>query len=580
MRYVPPFGMESTPDAPYVNGDPTIGRQGSIPPANAFEHPMRELVNVIEKSGLVPSSADLTQVAQGVRSQFMNFAEDHGSQNNLIADFDPHITVYTRGLVLRVRVRFENSGGSRIDAGAGWARIIRPDGIDVAPGDLPAGAIANLIYDGSSFQLMNFGAKPADITINTIPIPYTVDISETPNYIDAQFNPPITPAQMVPGLAVFVKVNNTIVASPPNDYPMIRVNSNAPVPVYANGHVGMYANDIARGDVKLFVLSGALGNYPAGFWIDPNYLIRKLGRVAGFVRRDAIGGAQMDGTQNTPQRAFRSISEAYNAIASRYAPSPLLAIDIILGQPATTNNDPSQWYEGAELGPYGGLIQIFGGESASAGGVAHGPERQYYRIGYAGSSWGAAPRTCIEASACDVNLVGVTLQNMWAATAYSHLISRNGAKVGVRGCNFELRTASQNGSFIWAGENGQVSIVPHGVAGVADAAFTSLPSLANIVAGLTAWGQGKIYTNSGMEFVARTRQEWSNLIFLQAGYLASQLSFIHGMYSDIHEGGNSGRRWLVTGNSIIQGGASQTVQWRLPGNQDGAPDNFGGIYMP
>ena len=91
MKYVPPWGV-SDPDAPYVNGDPTIGRQGSIPPAAQMEHPQREIVAVIAKSGFIPSETDLEQLARGVRSQRLNYAEDTGTANNLVVAYDPPLT--------------------------------------------------------------------------------------------------------------------------------------------------------------------------------------------------------------------------------------------------------------------------------------------------------------------------------------------------------------------------------------------------------------------------------------------------------------------------------------------------------
>src|SRR5215831_12012706 len=108
MRYVPPFGTPD--DSPYINGDPSIARQGSIPPAEAFEHPMRELVAVITNSFMTPSSSDLEQVSEAVRSQRMNYAADTGSVNTLSVAYDPPITSYTIGLPLHVRVLNTNTG--------------------------------------------------------------------------------------------------------------------------------------------------------------------------------------------------------------------------------------------------------------------------------------------------------------------------------------------------------------------------------------------------------------------------------------------------------------------------------------
>ena len=49
MRYNQPFGI-SDPNAPYINGNPSTGVQGSIPPASSIEHDQREVVEVIERA--------------------------------------------------------------------------------------------------------------------------------------------------------------------------------------------------------------------------------------------------------------------------------------------------------------------------------------------------------------------------------------------------------------------------------------------------------------------------------------------------------------------------------------------------
>lgn len=46
MQYIQPYG--AAPGAVYVNGDPSIGRQGSIPPAAVMEYPQKEIIAVIQ----------------------------------------------------------------------------------------------------------------------------------------------------------------------------------------------------------------------------------------------------------------------------------------------------------------------------------------------------------------------------------------------------------------------------------------------------------------------------------------------------------------------------------------------------
>jgi hypothetical protein len=77
MKYQPPFEpgaapgapgiYNSNPAAPYVNGNPATAQEGSIPPMEAVDHPMRELVHLITHSGQTPSHTDLEQVRKAIR---------------------------------------------------------------------------------------------------------------------------------------------------------------------------------------------------------------------------------------------------------------------------------------------------------------------------------------------------------------------------------------------------------------------------------------------------------------------------------------------------------------------------------
>jgi hypothetical protein len=263
MKYVPPFGREAEgDDAHYVNGNPSAGIQGSIPDAKSWEHPLREIVGVIETSKIVPSESDLLQLAKSVRSQRSNFADDTGSVNTLSVAYDPPLTAYTLGLPLHVRVHQTNTGASSIDAGAGRVNIVRSDGNSVSSGDLPAGGIVDMIYDGTSFQLVNFlGAGGAGSIINNYSnVPYVVDTSGTPNIITANFAPAIT--TLSAGTIFMVKIANTN-----NADSVINVNAIPSKAIRANSGGKLLPGDVAAGDVKLFVYDGT------NFYIEPNPLI-------------------------------------------------------------------------------------------------------------------------------------------------------------------------------------------------------------------------------------------------------------------------------------------------------------------
>src|SRR5262245_24006334 len=107
MRYWQPFGI-ANPDAPYMNADPRLGFQGSIPPAQAIEHPQREIVAVIDASHLTRAEDDTTQLMHGIRSQFMNYAiatnDGANQQNAIVVNFDPLIgDTMTPGMPLRIK---------------------------------------------------------------------------------------------------------------------------------------------------------------------------------------------------------------------------------------------------------------------------------------------------------------------------------------------------------------------------------------------------------------------------------------------------------------------------------------------
>jgi hypothetical protein len=262
MKYVPPYGMESEPDASYINGDPSIGRMGSIPPAAAFENPMRELVNVITTNLLVPDDTDLAQVAKGVRSQRSNYVEDTGSVNNLSVALNPPLGSYSIGLPLRVKVLNTNTGVATINAGAGTVPIKKPTGAAVAAGDLPAGGLIELVYDGSAFQMINFGGSGgtggADNTF-LVNIPYCVDTG-TANVVVANFSPALT--SLVAGTIIMVKMANTNTGQA-----TINVNGLGAKNIFALGGYAAYpllANDFATGDVVVLTYDGT------HFWLQPN----------------------------------------------------------------------------------------------------------------------------------------------------------------------------------------------------------------------------------------------------------------------------------------------------------------------
>src|SRR5512139_4004314 len=251
MKYVAPYGV-SDPEGHYVNGNSQTGTQGSIPPAAAFEDPMRELVNLIEYSGFTPSEDDLEQVTKAVRSQRLNYAADTGAVNALAVAYDPVIVSFNVGLILRVKVKITNTGASTIAVDSMPATAIkRANGAALSADDLVAGEVATLVYDGSYFQIVNFLGLTSETENNnyyTISIPYTTD-SGTPNAIAAVFSPVIT--SLAAGDLVEVKMNNANTGAS-----TIAVNALPVKNVFSSNLEALVANQLIVGMIALLVYDG------------------------------------------------------------------------------------------------------------------------------------------------------------------------------------------------------------------------------------------------------------------------------------------------------------------------------------
>lgn len=69
MLYNPPInGDTGNANRPYIDANPSMGIEGSIPPAAAIEYPQREILAVITGAGLTPSNAALDQLKTAIQN--------------------------------------------------------------------------------------------------------------------------------------------------------------------------------------------------------------------------------------------------------------------------------------------------------------------------------------------------------------------------------------------------------------------------------------------------------------------------------------------------------------------------------
>jgi hypothetical protein len=118
------------------------------------------------------SAAAMVQVTQ-LQQQAGNYANDTGTVNNYAITLNPAPAslAFLTGVPIRFKVGAlnANTGGSSLNVnGLGATIIVNPDGSGLWAGELPANAIATVIYDGSRFQLPTFVTPEFPIGLGTI----------------------------------------------------------------------------------------------------------------------------------------------------------------------------------------------------------------------------------------------------------------------------------------------------------------------------------------------------------------------------------------------------------------------------
>jgi hypothetical protein len=161
MKYNQPFGTPA--DSPYINGDPSIGRAGSIPPAETFEYPQREIINFLTSSGLTPVDTDLTQLGQAVQSGKVVYGADIGVVNMLTVELDPTPVDYYPGMTIRVVVAHDITGPAQMRiASLPFKWVVSNSTLGMLlRNDLQAGHIAEFTYDGTLWRLMT--GSPSEV---------------------------------------------------------------------------------------------------------------------------------------------------------------------------------------------------------------------------------------------------------------------------------------------------------------------------------------------------------------------------------------------------------------------------------
>ena len=255
MEYNAPFDQPGIPDAPYVNGNPRTGTEGSIPPAAAFEYPQREIVNFIKDNGQTASNADLHQLSRGLQNSKVIYGVDSGTANNLVIALDPVPTTHSPGMTVRAKKsNVINTGNLTLNVGMGADQLLKADGSAFATGEMPAGMVFEATWDGSSWKTTNFLGlmSTSNTVINnfTTKIPYCVDTSGAANTIVAPFSPVIT--SFAAGDPIEVKLLQAFTGGPVT----ILVNAIGAINVKRGDGQNPFKGDGYVGQVMLLVHDG------------------------------------------------------------------------------------------------------------------------------------------------------------------------------------------------------------------------------------------------------------------------------------------------------------------------------------
>jgi len=297
--------------------------------------------NIVTQA-LAPFFPTLPQVPAAVQNGTWVYCVDTGTANHLIVTPPNNPQALVTGMGFRVKVLTNCSGASDITinyvnssgvaATLGPVTIHRGSTAGITTGDLVSGGVADLVYDGTFFQMANYMGSGTNTNTNTtIGIPYVAD-SGTVNNIVATFAPTILP--LTPGETIAVKLANTIAGG------VCVINCNG------GGNKNVVLGDLSNPPFNIFVAGMVLVmeydgtqfqiiNTSAGmFYRQPtaNYNI--------YVNTSTGSDTLYNGfsaTVSGSQGPFKTIQKALN-VAWSYAPSSTFIVTINIASGSYNEN--------------------------------------------------------------------------------------------------------------------------------------------------------------------------------------------------------------------------------------------------
>jgi len=224
------------------------------------------------------TNGKLPLIPTGVQNQTWTYAVDTGTVNNMVVTVAPTPAQYEPGMRLSVKVNHTNTDVTTINVNnLGTVAVHRANGAQLSSGDINAGMVVSLVYDGSAFQVENFEGFTSSTTNNntyTIDIPYAQDTG-TANTVVASFTPAITSLPAGTTVEVKIAANNTGAST-------IAVNSLAAVPIVDCSGLPLAAGMLSAGQIAFLVYNGSAFQLFNGFVIDSSVSYSVYGEGANF----------------------------------------------------------------------------------------------------------------------------------------------------------------------------------------------------------------------------------------------------------------------------------------------------------
>jgi len=207
--------------------------------------------NQIVQLDNAPFFPTLPGVPPGLQNNQWTYAQDVGSTNALAAKILPPVTALAAGIGVFIKVANTSTGACTFNLnGTGAVAVHRGNGGAITAGDLNAGQVAALYYDGTAWQVLNFFGYTASTTNNNtvnITIPYAQDVGPA-NALKGLYSPLIS--ALTPGLLITLRVANT------NTGPTtMQCDNTAVVPVTQNG-APLFARAVVQNEIVLLLYDG------------------------------------------------------------------------------------------------------------------------------------------------------------------------------------------------------------------------------------------------------------------------------------------------------------------------------------